>query len=320
MTGRQLDFYNLPETEQVVKANALVMGQIDWTLWEYRVFISHVAQLKKDDRTFEDIAVSIRELADAAGVKSKSLYERGKKIAERLTDKKIRVEDRLENGSRRYSAVNVYSSCQYLEDGGVIKGRFTEEMRPYLLQLKERFTRYARGYALPLRSIYSMRFYEILKSYEYREHFRMTIDQLRTVFNLQDKYERFADLRRRVIDRAQEELGESDADVTFEYEVVRDGRSPVAIDFWVQPNGAGAKTLDAPKPGHAPPQVNGSERAPDAIERAFDDLPAGEQKAIRKEARGRVLEDRPDAQGVVLQVEAWKRVRQIMRERHLESE
>jgi plasmid replication initiation protein len=49
---------------------------------------------------------------------------------------------------------------------GVIKIKLDKDMMPYLLELNEHFTEYQIGYILQMRSEYSIRLYELLKSYE----------------------------------------------------------------------------------------------------------------------------------------------------------
>ena len=319
----QLALWDRDEEEVVVKANQLVMGQIDWSLWEYRVFVAHVAQIKKEDTGFEKQRVHVRELRDMTKTTSQNLYERGKDLADRLTDKKIRIEDVREKGKRRYGAINVYASCVYEEAEGAIVGRFTEEMRPFLLQLRKQFTMYYKRHALALSSLYAIRLYEIIKRYEYRGQFQLTVDEIRTIFNLKDKYRRFCDLKRRVIDQAKSEIDDQ-ADVTFEYEVIREGRSPVAVDFSIRPNGN-----TSPPPSNMSQSVTSSQLKPrhqpggprdDSVDVAFGELSDQEQGAITATAEKLARDQNPDAGTAVIRAETWKHVRRIVKEEHLHDE
>lgn len=65
---------------------------------------------------------------------------------------------------------------------------WNDEMKPYLQPLKENYTAYLLGNYLNLKSIYAKDLYEQLKSYEFMNHRVFTMDELRTVLNLKDKY------------------------------------------------------------------------------------------------------------------------------------
>jgi len=318
----QLSLWEQPQDEIVVKANELIMGQLDWTLWEYRVFISHVAQIRKEDTSLGAQVVYLRDLKRIVESRSNNDWERGKDIANRLTDKKIQIEITKGNGQRSYAAINVYSSCVYEEEQGAFVGRFTEEMKPFLLQLKKRFTMYYKRHALALSSIYAVRFYEIIKRYEFKGEFELTVDEIRTIFNLHDKYRRFSNLKRRVIEKARKEINKT-ADVTFDYEVIREGQSPVAVRFAIRPNGSPVppklrkskkvstrKSQDAPKraPEHS---------SMDSVDLAFEALSEEAQHILRDEAREIARDQNPNAGEAVLTGQTWKQIRRLVRERYI---
>lgn len=86
---------------------------------------------------------------------------------------------------------------------------------------------FARGFtpmdivtAMNFRSPYTMRFYELISNYWKDETksgiFRLSLDEIRTEFNCQDKYKLTYELKRRVIEPAKKELDES-SPLTFTY-------------------------------------------------------------------------------------------------------
>ncbi|WP_118831791.1 replication initiation protein [Salinibacter ruber] len=306
-----------PDDEIVVKANELVMSQGQWTTREYRVFVAHVSQLGRDCDSFEPVSVNVKELCDISGVETENMYGEVRDIADRLTDKKIRVE-RGPRGKEEGAFTNIYAKCGYDRKTGELVGRFTEEMRPYLLKLKEQFTMYYRRNALSMRSTYSMRFYEILKRYEYQGQFKLAVTELRKIFGLEDKYDRFRDLRRRVIDKAQEELAER-SDVTFEYTVERQGQKPERIHFEIHSTEDKAllpseETLNDRSAAAAQNSVKGSKSV---TEKAFEELPENTRDDIRQKARKRAKKENPKMGGYSLEAQVWVHVNRIMKEDYL---
>lgn len=306
-----------PEDEIVVKANELVMSQGQWTTREYRVFVAHVSQLSRDCDSFEPVSVNVKELCDLSGVETENMYGEVRDIADRLTDKKIRVE-RGPRGKEKGAFTNIYAKCGYDRKTGEIVGRFTEEMRPYLLKLKEQFTMYYRRNALSMRSTYSMRFYEILKRYEYQGQFKLAVTELRKIFGLEDKYDRFRDLRRRVIDKAQEELSER-SDVSFEYSVERQGQRPERIHFEIHSTEDKAllPSEEAPNnPSDAASQSSVKE-SKTITQKAFEELPEDTRDDVRQKAKKRAKRENPKIEGYSLEAQVWVHVNRIMREEYL---
>ena len=61
----------------------------------------------------------------------------------------------------------------------------------------------------------------------------ISVDDYRAKMKLEEKYKRFADLKRRVLAPSIEEVNDM-TDVTMDFEVVRSGRTPVAIEITSQ--------------------------------------------------------------------------------------
>ncbi|MFB6248459.1 MAG: replication initiation protein [Salinibacter sp.] len=289
-----------PEEELVVKANELVTSQLDLTTREYRVFLAHVSQIDQEAENVKGLSINMKRLCELSDVKTENIYSEVEEMADRLTKKRIHVE-KGPTGKRVGGYFNLYSACEYKEETGEIIGSFTDQMKPLLLQLREHFTMYYRRRAMSMRSTYAMRFYEILKRYEYQGAFTLSVEKLRKIFSIEDSYDRFGDLKRYVINKAQAEL-EKRAEINFEYEVIREGQKPVRVDFEIQ------KASEAPAP---PPKKFRSERS-EHYQR-YDSLPEEEKKKIYSKAKGLAEEQNPTAGRRVIEAETWRFVKQIMR-------
>lgn len=220
---------------KVVKSNQLVQSRMNWTKLEHRVVAMLVAQLKKEDEKFEEQRVYIRDVADLSGRNGKSLYDQAEEICRKLLDQKIQVRTETKDGRRRYKGYNCMSTCEYVEGSGYIEAKFNEDMKPFLLQLKRRFTQYNLKCFMRLSSQHSMRIYELLKMREGIKYLRIEVEELREILCCEHSYTRFADFKRWVLEKAREELMEK-ADIYFNYKVGRDGQTPVQINFLIKKN------------------------------------------------------------------------------------
>lgn len=112
---------------------------------------------------------------------------------------------------------------------------WNDEMKPYLQPLKENYTAYLLGNYLSLKSIYAKDLYEQLKSYEFMKHRIFTIEDLRIVLNLKDKYKSMNAFMI-CINRAVEDINDkTDLIIKLKKKYVTKGRSRSlnGIDFLI---------------------------------------------------------------------------------------
>lgn len=91
------------------------------------------------------------------------------------------------------------------------------------------FRKYELEMSLSMSSGYSMRFYELISGQ--KEPLTYTIEYLKEMFKIEDKYKRVNDFYRFVIDPAKKELDEK-SPYTFEYKINKKGRAHYSITFY----------------------------------------------------------------------------------------
>ena len=93
-----------------------------------------------------------------------------------------------------------------------------------------------------LKSKYAIILYELVKDYEKVEIPEMTIDDFRKLFNIENKYSKIPDLKRRVLEPAVKELNENEnVDFLVSYELKKTGKVYTHIKFYVKPKPARVK-------------------------------------------------------------------------------
>jgi len=236
MSGQQQLDFTSSQDKTVVKANKMVKAKTSFTKLEHRIVASLIAQIEHGQESFETQRVSLRRIMERAGVESTEIFRKAREICDRLIEKGIGICTYEQNG-RVYTAYTLFRECRYIEREGVIEAKFEEEMRPFLLQLKDRFTMYSLNFFLQLPSRHSMRIYELLKMREDLGAMRISVDELRETLGLENSYEYFTDLKRHVIEKARDQIAEY-TDIEFTYTVERDGRTAERLRFFVRKNQA----------------------------------------------------------------------------------
>ena len=138
-----------------------------------------------------------------------------------------------------YEGFPIFSACKYDSEGGAVEARFNEDAWPYLRRLQKHFRQHQLRQAVCLQTPYAIRTYEIAKMIEQSEGQRprqMPVGQFRQMYGLEDKYERHSDMRRRVIDPSVKQVNEK-TNVDVRCKDIRDGQTPVALQWSVEPVG-----------------------------------------------------------------------------------
>ena len=301
--------------QMIVKANKLVQAKMPLTKLEHRVVAMLISQLDRGDEEFGFQKLHIRNLKKTSEQKELgSLYQRAEKICSSLLEKKLEIKTE-EDGKRVYDGISLMNRCKYKEGDGYIEAKFNEEMKPYLLQLKRRFTMYDAGYYVPLRSTHSMRIYELLKMREGVSVLRISVEELRDILGLQDKYEYFSHLEHHVIRKAQEEVDEK-TDISFTYDKEKDGRSVKRVKFFIHSDDEEPEDATKIEDRTEAPDIDVmnlflSELTQDQIDSLNQEtIDSLHEKAVQKAKR-----QNPNQSGTVIQAEAYRHMKALWEKR-----
>lgn len=154
-------------------------------------------------------------------------YAKVKSALQRLSDNSFWIEEGNDEILLRWIDTATIS-----KKSGKVKIRFSEEIAPYLFNLKERFTQYELYQTLALKGAYSIAMYELLKSHAFKEKVIIGIADLRKYLSINDKYPDYRDFKKRVIGSAIKEIN-TYTDLEVNWEPIKQGRSYSAITFCI---------------------------------------------------------------------------------------
>jgi len=129
------------------------------------------------------------------------------------------------------SWVNKYWSNK---GSGKAKIRFDDDMAPYLFDLNKNTTRFQLLNILPMQSKYSIRLYEICKSWAGIHLKQYDLGELRAILGIvENELIRYPDFRRYVLKIAQREINEY-TDLNVDFEPITKGRKTIAIKIHIK--------------------------------------------------------------------------------------
>lgn len=129
--------------------------------------------------------------------------------------------------------------AEYSNGEGRVDITFHHKIAPHLLALRTQFTTYKLKQAAALRSIYSWRMFECLRSWQSTGVWRVSIDDFHVAMDAPAScVADFGQLKRRIIEPAVKELREKDS-ILLEWDAERSGRKVIGLVFRFSPDPQG---------------------------------------------------------------------------------
>jgi len=223
---------------RVIKGNPLIEAKFELTPIQTKLFLFLLAKLDTTKNSFEPMIVVVKDFQKFIGSKGDSLYHHLKKEVEKMIGKRVYYKD---DGVELNSSL--ISGYMYLEKEGAFLVEFPSLLKPYLLQLKENFTVIDIRNILGLDSSYAMRFYEICKEKERFKTFEYTVEHLKEMFSIENKYKNYFDFKVKVIVQARKELQEN-SELYFDFDEIKQGKKVVSLRFKVIKNKKNLQQID----------------------------------------------------------------------------
>lgn len=195
----------------VYKANALVEASYRLTLYEQRIVLACIAQVRRDEPLTDQhlYTVSARQIAKETGTKLGTAYQNLKAASERLYRREVTLYEAPNgNGRTKVRLTRWVQTVEYRESEGTVALRFGTDMVPYLSQLSAQFTRYALADVAAMSSAHAIRLYELLCQWRDKGQREVELSWFREVLQLEDRYSNIRDLKRWVIQPAVDQVNE----------------------------------------------------------------------------------------------------------------
>ena len=217
------------------KSNELINALYSMPTSSHRLVMLALSQIRYSGDDMADldyyVTVSAQQWMDTFTSTPGSVYDQIRQGAEYLqhtTSATIRLpSDTRKSGYRR---VQWFSQVEYQQDLGFIELWFGKQIRPFISQLSRDFTIIDLQALRDVRRSHSIRLYELLRQYRSTGWRHDSLLELKDLFGVAEKYPRWVDFRKRVLDSAVSELNDKTS-MAIKYEVIKKGRAVSAIKF-----------------------------------------------------------------------------------------
>ena len=214
--------------KNIALSNSLITSKYSLTKEEQNLIYLVIAQIDKDDEDFKDYCISTSDLERMTG----KVHNKGriKKLQDSIMRKPIKIE--------KESVVNWFSYIRVVPNQSSIIVRFDKALKPYLLQLKEFFTKTDLITLLKFSSKYSSRLYLLLKSefdkqkkYKSKLKVIFSVEFFHVNYDLPNSYKyRYSSFKRDFLNLSLNEINQK-TNLKISYNEIKQGRKVVEIEF-----------------------------------------------------------------------------------------
>ena len=224
----------------VRKSNELIEATYKLSVHEQRLLIVLASAISPDDEDFKEYTITASDFARMFELELHSnLYDTLQNAANSLMKQQLKFRYFDEDNRERERSIQWLSYIDYIVGSGIIELSFDVRLKPYLLQLKGRFTQYRFEDIVKLGGLYSPRLYELLKAESFKakngkfERF-FQIHELRLILGIEETaYPILNDLKLRVINPAVNEISLSSDLTVTDVKYGKTGRKITNVTFVV---------------------------------------------------------------------------------------
>jgi len=225
---------NLSERNYSRQPHVLVNAKYALNINEIDIILTLLTEVYKEDKEFKDYSFT---LADFNKKTKKTLTSRDlNSCIKSLMGKPLE----LMASNQNWIIVNWFSYFEY--NKGVITCRFDKRLKPFLLDIKERFIISDLRHILAMRSSYAKRIYLLLKEYSKIGKRTFDVEELQTILKVPKSLKTYSNFKMKVLIRAKKDIDKF-SDIKIELQEVKQLRKVVKITFIIKKNDTDLKTF-----------------------------------------------------------------------------
>ncbi|PCI36372.1 MAG: hypothetical protein COB50_04810, partial [Thiotrichales bacterium] len=221
---------NISKDNLVVKDNFLIETKYSLSIIEQKIVLMLISQLNSmKEQELDYYEFSISKLLNYLSLGQKN-YTFLQKMLDDLYERRVVLTS--EDGRRTFKSRWI-SSFDYNGKEGYVRFGLDSQLKPFLLNISQNFTKYPLSRVLSLKNKHSIRLYEILKKVEKFKKIEISIIDLKEKLEIQDKYKDLRSFKRDFLEKIVKEINE-ETDMNISYGLVKESRKFTSILFRIE--------------------------------------------------------------------------------------
>lgn len=233
---RQMNMAVKITNKDVIQSYLMTVSKYDFSVYEKRILYRLVEAMQCElegkklhsglriEKNIYDDRVVMMPISSFLANDDDENYTRVKKALIALRNKTFEFDD-----GRTWKLIGIIEKPQFDYKRGWVRFEIQPEIYNAVLNFSKGFRKYELKTAMEFTSQYSMRFYELMSGQQ--TPLTYTIEDLKIMFGVQNKYKRSPDFIKWIVKPAKEEL-DAKSPYSFEYKILKDGRSFHALKLY----------------------------------------------------------------------------------------
>jgi len=224
------------KNKDVLQSYILTTAKYDFSVYEKRILYRIIEVNQKlleglslnKDYSIQKTVFGNSEYALPMGLFLKDGEKNNARIKQafkKLQEKKIEYEET--NGD--WGCLPIVGFPKFTDSGSIVRFTIDSKIQEPLLNFAKGYRKYELKVAMEFESVYAMRFYELLSGQ--RTPLTYTVESLKDMFGITDKYKYIKDFRIKVLEVAKRELDKC-SPYTFTYKMNKTGRSFTSVTLF----------------------------------------------------------------------------------------
>lgn len=196
---------------------------------DIKIFKTILGKINHNETLFKDFYIIDYEDLDEVNIDKKNRFAIVTKSLKKLANYYVQ----LEEGNSTVEVGLIQNKFKYEKNSSKIVVSVHEDLKPFLLDLSVKYTKYGIANLAQLKNVYSIKLFELLKSFQALGYYETTIANLRKSLEIpEDNYKMYADLKKKVIEKAQREI--SSTTIYFDFKEEKIGKKVERIIFTIK--------------------------------------------------------------------------------------
>lgn len=218
---------------EIRQHNAITTARYDYSACQLDILFYLLSKIRKEDKPNQEYQIYVSQVESITGRVWN--YQQLREATADMGSRMFEV-----NTSSSYKQLWMFQKVEYMTGQGFLTIKLSEDIRPFLFELKDNFTSYQLHSALKLSSKYAKRIYQLASQWKnIGETKSYTIDELKLMLKLKDptgkqpeQFEKLSQFKARVLDIAMRQINEH-TDLKISYHLIKQGRAFHSIRFYI---------------------------------------------------------------------------------------
>ncbi len=236
--GQLIFDFCLDTNNYVVQANDLVGGKQALKINSAKLIRAAIMQVVREDTELKPYIITIAELSELLNVPKSNIYRDIDSITDDIIKNPVFIKEEKDKKTR-WIKIPWVTRCEYNSNIGVVL-KLNDDLKPFLINLKEHYTQYTLDNILVMKSVYAIRVYELLQSRIMSKilpkngiDIELSLQMIKECCGCESKsYNTFSNLKNRVVDVAVKEINEKTL-YTVSYTYIKNGKLVIGLLFHI---------------------------------------------------------------------------------------